>query len=179
MATGTLILPIGGAIPADGSTDNAFPAVSLHTSTDADDPSFRRFVAAFDDTAKETISFGFRLPVNWASGGALKFHWYPAGTNSSKNVVWQAAVQAVTPGDSTVMTSLDAVNAGGGWASVTTACPGTIGYPTVSSITLTLSSVAAGDSMALIFQRDPTNGSDDTVGDVIIMDEFHLEYTTT
>jgi hypothetical protein len=179
MATGTIQLLIEGSGLPDGTTSNAFPAISIERSSASSNPKFVRYVAAFDDTTDETISFGFRLPSNWASGGSLVFHWYPVATNTSKNVRWRAAIQAVTPGDSTVMTSLDPISAGSGWVAVTTACPGTIGYPATSSISLTMTGAAAGDRIALLFQRYQGDTIDDTVGDVIIADGLDLEYTTT
>jgi len=185
MATATLILPIAAATPADGTTGNEFPAISIVTSSDADNPKARMFVAAFDDTTAETLSWSFRMPANYASGGTFKGQFYMAGANTgTKYVAFAYCVQAVTPGDSTAMTALDpAGSTGGGWylpASVTVS--NTAGYLTaLNSNSPNADSAVAGDSVIVMLQRVPTstNPVDDAVGDCMLVGDIHFEYTTT
>jgi hypothetical protein len=177
MATGTIQLPIG-AIPADGSASNSFPAPSFLTSTDADNPKARRPIAAFDDTTNETLNWGFRLPSNYASGGTLKGNFYAVPVTG--DVVWRAALRAVTPADAVDIKAIDPVNDSGcAWATVTVAAPGTTGYITAFTITMTMNSAAAGDSIVIEFQRNAADAADTAVGDAIVLDEIHLEYTTS
>jgi hypothetical protein len=175
---------VDSLILADGSASNDFPDLSILTSTDADNPKLRLAVLAFDDTSDQSCSFAFRLPANYASGGTLKGIYYMASDVTHK-VVWRAAVQAITPdADATVIGTLDAVNAGGGWASANPTVPTTTaGKLGAFSITLTLTggaAVAAGDLVAVLFQRNPTDTTNDTAtGDAVLVGDLDLEYTTT
>jgi len=176
MATGTIKLPV--TLSANGTTSNEFPAVSYLTSTDADNPKARMPIAAFDDTTNETVCWGFRLPANYASGGTLKGNFYAVPVTG--NVIWRAALRAVTPGDAIDIKAIDPVNDSGcAWASATVAVPATTGYVTTFSITMTMNSAAAGDTIAIMFQRNAADASDTAVGDAIILNELDLEYTTT
>lgn len=178
--TGTIRLLFGAGVPADGSSGNSFPALSVHTSDDSDTPQFRQFRAAFDDTADELYMWAFRLPASYASGGDLKGVYHMASATSGK-VVLRACVQTFTPGDSVDMEALDPVNDGEGWAETNPTVPGTAGYTQAFSITIDLpSDIAAGDWVALIFGREGSDGTDDTAtGDCIVAGELQLEYTTT
>jgi hypothetical protein len=179
MATGTMILRLSGAPPADGTTGNAFPAISFLTSADADNPKVRYGIAAFDDTTDETINLEIPLPVNYASGGTLKGKYHMVSATTGK-VVWRAALQAITGGDATDMTTLDPVNAGGGWASANPTVPGTAKQPQDFSITLNMNSAVAGDLLPMLFQRQPSDGTNDTAtGDAVLEVALVLEYTTT
>jgi hypothetical protein len=42
-----------------------------------------------------------------------------------------------------------------------------------------MNSAAAGDTIAIMFQRNAADASDTAVGDAIILNELDLEYTTT
>lgn len=176
MATATVILPVETGCLADGTANNAFPEVSLRTSTDADNPKARIWIASFGPGTDEYVSWQFRLPTDYSSGGTLKMQFYMS-TATSGSVVWGACVQAVTPGDSDDMYSLDPVNEGGGWAYDTEVVPGTIRYLDEASITLNMDSAAAGDYILIEMFRNGTDSSDDAVGDANLV-AASLEYTT-
>lgn len=176
MATATVILPVDGAAFADGSSNNAYPAIGYVTSSDATNPKLRLAVADFDDTTDEQMAWAFRLPADYASGGTVKLQFWMASATSG-NVVWSASLQAVTPGDSTDMESLDTDGEGGGWSTGTEAVPGTAGYLDEASISPGMDSAAAGDLVALHIRRDADNASDTATGDARLC-AVALQYTT-
>jgi len=176
MATGIMILPIGASLPTDGSS--GWPAISILTSSDADTPKARCFIAGFDATTAESLCFGGNLPANFVSGCTIRGNLYFGGAQDSKYCVMRAAAIVVSPGDAIDVMGLDPVNIGTGWQSTTVAVAGTAGYVDTFEITLTLSGAAAGDVFFLIFGRNPADGSDDAGGDANVMNELHLEFET-
>lgn len=177
MATGTVHLPIDGAAIADGSSNNKFPAIVYVISSDVTDPQVRIPTAQFDDTDDEHMAWSFRLPADYSSGGTLKLQFYMDSATSG-NVVWSVSIQAVSPGDSIDMTSLDTDGEGGGWSIDTEAVPGTAGYPDEASISPGMDSAAAGDYMVIHLKRDADHASDTATGDAILV-AATLEYTTS
>jgi hypothetical protein len=75
MATGSVILPIGAATLPDGTAGNAAPALLRVQGTEAN-PKKHFLAASFDPTTDEHVWWSFRMPANYASGGALKLLWY-------------------------------------------------------------------------------------------------------
>jgi len=175
MATGTVLLPIEGAIMLVGDAGNEFPGLGLLETSDASTPKMRLWTLAFDDTQDETVSFNFRLPADYGSGGVLKVQYYMDSSNSG-NVVFRASLQAITPGDMDDMESLDPVGEGGGWASATDPVPENLSRLGDLTITLNMDSAAAGDFVALLVQADV--GGWTSSGDMIVV-AITLEYTVS
>lgn len=174
MATGTVILPIGAATLPDGSASNAAPAMARIQGTEAA-PKKHFLVVAFDAATNEHVWWTFRVPADYASGGAVKLLWM-ANLASANSVVWQARLGAVTAAD--VDTPVE--HAAAAASSVTTAANATEARRLVeSAITLAnLDSVAAADLAVLGVNRDAANGSDTLAADAELV-AAAFEYTTT
>ena len=172
MATGTILLPIGSALLPDGTTDNAAPGiVAVKSSASAPTPYFLQ--ALFDASTEEMLFWSFRMPANYSSAPVLKLLWKMASATSG-NVVMEAHLMAVTPGDSQ---DVDADGFATVNTSSATSVPGTAGH--LKEISLTLSnadSVAAGDLVVLRVARDAGSGSDTASGDLERV-AAALEYT--
>lgn len=174
MASGSISMGPGSAIPPDGSTTNAAPALqSIKSSGTAPAPYF--LVAAFDATTEEWLNFQFRMPDDYASAPVVKIAW-KATSATTGGVVWGVQIAAVTPGDTVNLNSAKAfatVNTAG------TTVPGTAGYLTETSITLTnADSVAAGDFVVMRVSRVAADGSDTATGDAEML-QAGLSYTTS
>lgn len=174
MATGTILLPIAGAIPSDGSSGNAAPAIQRVQGTEAN-PKKHFLVAAFDATTDERLTWCFRMPSDYASGGVVKLLWM-ANVASGNNVVWGAHLGAVTPTDAD--TPVEHAQAAA--STTTTAGDATEARRLIeTSITLAnLDSVAANDLVFLIVYRDADNASDTLAADAELIAAV-FEYTTT
>lgn len=176
MATGTILLPIGGAIPPDASASNAAPAI-VRVKSSASAPSAHFLQANFDPATDEMLWWSFRMPSDYASAPVLKVLFkLSSDTNTAHNVRFEGRLAAVTSGDSTDVDAkaLATTNSAG------TTIPGTAGYLKELSITLTNDdSLAAGDFAIVYLRRDAdgTTGTDDsTTGDCEVV-AVSLEYT--
>lgn len=93
---------------------------------------------------------------------------YMMASATTGNIVLQAALEAITDGDSTDLdaaTSFDTDNSSGA-----VAVPGTAGFIDQASITMTnADSLAAGDLFRLRVNRDADNASDTATGDLRIL----------
>ena len=167
MATRAVFTPFSAEFPA-----SAFPELRMVN---------RRPVLAFDASADETVWWTFVAPqglttpltVVGASGETaplltvvITYMMASAITNA---VGWQAAIEAVSDGDTT---DLDAVTSFDAQNSVSVSVPGTQGYIDQASITLTSNdAIAAGDYVRLAINRD-ANGSavlDTATGDAYLL----------
>lgn len=173
MATGTLNLPVIGAILPDGSTNNA-AAQFQRVKSSAAAPSLHFVELLFDAATDEHAYWVFRMPADYASGPALKLLW--KANTTSNSVVWVGRLAAVTPADTDTPNekALAAAN------SATTAVNATEARRLVeTSITLTnADSVAAGDLAVLLVHRDADNGSDTCTVDAELV-SVAVEYTTS
>lgn len=165
MATGYIDFDMGGA-----TADVTSPAGCEYFNNTG--VTMKRWL--FDAATDEFIHFQFVIP-DYASALVVraKFAMTSATTN---NIVVQAGLMAVTPGDSAAIDtgSLDTLN-----ASSATAVGGTAGYMKDVTITMTnVDSLAAGDQVFLKFGRDADNASDNATGDMELYG-LTLEYTTT
>jgi len=110
-----------------------------------------RPVLLFDADTDETAYWTFVVWQGVSGALSVKIHYICVNATSG-TAAWQAAVEAISDGDSTDLdstTSFDTQNAGTGTV------PGTIGYPDVISITLTNDdSIAAGDYCRIAVNRD-------------------------
>lgn len=124
-----------------------------------------RPVLAFDAATDETCYWTFVAPQGLSGALTLLVHLFgnAAGTNST---FWQAAIEAVTPGDAVDLdsaTSFDTDNSGN------VAMPATQGHQTTVSIALTnADSIAAGDYVRVRLNRDADNGSDNFAADAYV-----------
>lgn len=175
MATGTLGLPIGAAVLPDGSSGNAAPAISRVQGSESN-PKKHYLAAAFDAATDEHLWWTFRMPADYASGGAVKLLWQSNDVGASESAVWGARLGAVTAADADTPNEHAAAA-----ASTTTTDVNTTEANRLieTSITLAnLDSVAAGDLVFLLVYRDADNGSDDLSSDALLI-AASLEYTTT
>lgn len=135
---------------------------------------------AFDAAADEAAFW--RLPVpNYGSGNlTLEINWY-ADTASSGDVVWDAAIAAITPGvgAGTGDTQDVETKALASVVSGTDSHLGTTGQRVhKASIAINqLDSVAAGDLVWIRIRRVGSDGSDTMLGDAILIQGV-LSFTT-
>lgn len=162
MAT-LLVLPVNLFFPAP---DALLVAGDLQAGLET--PAVGRVVYTFDTTDEEAIvSPQLVMPSQYTGSGLTAKIHFAMKTATSSNVVWDVAIEAVTPDTDTLdmeaSSSFDTVN------SVTAAVPGTAGNPSDASVTLTNNdSVAAGDSFRIAIRRDTDNASDAAAGDAML-----------
>lgn len=131
-------------------------------------PVNNRVVLAFDAATDETCYLKAVAPQG-ITGTLHAFVHYIMASATTGNVRFQAALEAITPGDATDLdagTSFDTANSNGG------AVPGTAGFEQVIDITLTnADTIAAGDYFRLSLNRDAdgTSGTDDATGDCYVL----------
>ena len=146
----------GGPLSAEFPTSN-FPAIT---------PVNGRVVLAFDASTDEACYWSFICPQGGIGTSLTCIVYYAMASATSGAIYWQAALEAVTPGDSLDLdaaTSFDTANSGNGTV------PGTAGYMQAITITMTnKDSIAAGDLVWLKLNRDADNGSDNATGDAYV-----------
>jgi len=128
----------------------------------------------FDAAADEAAFWRFRVPGYTSGNLTLEILW-EADTASSGDVVWGAAIAAITPNTDTQDVETDAL------ATENTATDthlGTTGQR-LHSISITISnldSLADGDEVALRIRRVGSSGSDTMTGDAGLI-SAQLSYT--
>lgn len=130
----------------------------------------------FDAATPEYVHVQFVMPGDYASAPVVRAKFGMASATSG-NIVLEAMLMAVTPGDSAAIDtgSLDTTNTSGA-----VAVPGTAGHMKDGTITMTnADSVAAGDWCSLKFGRDADDGTNDTATGDLELYGLTLEYTTT
>jgi hypothetical protein len=150
---------------------SAFPALSKVNGTN-----FPVSGLAFDAGADEAAFWKLRAN-NYGSGNlTLALEWY-ADTASSGDVVWGAAIAAITPDTDTQDVETDGLATEN---TVTDSHLGTTGQRVHrASITISnLDSIAADDEVFLRIRRIGTNGSDTMTGDAILL-SAQLSYSDT
>lgn len=160
MATGTIILPILGAITDPTNP----PGIAFSTAG--------RPYLTFDTSTDEKCLWALRMPENYASDPILKVQY--SCTLTSGNFAVETQIMAATPDADQVLTD--------GYATVSThageAVPGTADVLGEISHTMgNLDSLAAGDYFSLILARD-TGTTSDVAADVKVW-AVSIEYTTT
>lgn len=184
MATGTMLFDMAGATPADGTgTINNPPAANVLVSTGtqpANAPKATLIEWLFDAATDEHLSWAFRMPENYSSGGTLKIQVKNKSTQVGTNsFVVKSCLAAVTPGatenvDTKVFPAPDTLT-------ITLANAQASGILVEGSLALSataLNSVVAGDEVTLFLGRDADNASDTATGDMSLVG-LALEYTTT
>lgn len=148
-----------------------FPAYKRNLGTNFPVPAL-----AYDAAADEFAFWHFNA-INYGSGNlTLDLYWY-ADSASSGDVIWDAAIAAITPNTDTQdieTDSLATVN------SVTDSHLGTTGQR-VHQCAITISnldSLAARDHVTLRISRDANNGSDTMTGDAFLLSAV-LSYSDT
>ena len=146
----------GGPLSAEFPSSN-FPALT---------PVNGRVALAFDASTDEAAYWCFVCPQGGIGTTLSCVVYYAMASATSGAVYWQAALEAVTPGDSLDLdatTSFDTANSGNGTV------PGTAGYMQAITITMTnKDSIAAGDLVWLKLNRDADNASDTATGDALL-----------
>lgn len=134
-------------------------------------------VYGYDDAITETAYWGFRA-VGYGSGNLTVDIFWVADTATSGNVVWGAAIAAVTPDvDSGSLQS----KAFATEATVTDTHLGT-NARRLHKATITISSLdslAADDEVFLRIRRLGGDASDTMVGDALLAEEITLSYSDT
>lgn len=173
MATGSILLPIGAAVPPDDSASNA-PAGIVRVKSSAAAPSGHFLQATFDASTQEHLYWAFRMPGDYASAPVVKVQYKMASATSGTFGIL-VRLAAVSDGDAT---DVDAKAMGTVNTVTAVTVPGTAGYlDEISSGTLSnTDSLAAGDYVILMIARDVTN--DTATGDAEVIAAV-LEYTTT
>jgi hypothetical protein len=174
VAVGTVQLPPMAARMPDGSASNLACGSTTRQGTQT---GLKNHFTTLDfDGAGglENALWHFRMPSDYASGGALKIQWQ-ANSTSAQNCKWQAQVGAVTPADADTVLE----HAFAAAATVTTANNTAEARRLIeSSITLTMDSAAAGDFITIRLFRDSADAADTLAVDAeVLMVVF--EYTTT
>lgn len=180
MATGTILFDMAGAIPADGTgSGNNPPFASMSVSSAAqttNSPKVTYLTWAFDATTDEHLLWNFRMPQDYSSGGTLYLEVAPvANQGADSEVVFKAALAAVTPGNSELIATKSFGTVATGSVSMSQANSGTLYQVSISP---GLDGVVAGDQVTLFIGRDADHTMDDTTGDVLLCSAA-LEYTTT
>lgn len=171
MATGTILLPIGAAIPPDGSANNAAAGIQRVKSS-ASAPSAHFLQATFDTTTQEHLYWSFRMPSDYASSPVIKVQYKMASATSGTFGVL-VRLAAVSDGDAT---DVDAKAMGTVNTITAVTVPGTTGYlDEISGALSNTDSLAAGDFVVLMLARDVAN--DTASGDAEVI-AVALEYTT-
>ncbi len=153
MATRAVLTPFAAEFPATN-----FPQLTLSNA---------RPVLAFDTATSESAYWTVVAPQGLTGALSLVLTWAMASATSG-NVIWRAAVEAISDGDATdtdASTSFDTANSSGA-----VAVPGTAGYIKQTVIALTNDDgVAAGDYVRISVDRDAANGSDTATGDAYLL----------
>lgn len=172
MATGSILLSPGSAVPPDGSASNAAPQLQrVKSSASAPTPYFQQF--AFDASTEEQCCWTFRMPADYASAPVLRVQ-YKMTSATTGGVAFEARIAAVSDGDATDVDAKAFAAANVGTATV----PGTAGHLDEVAITLTnADSLAAGDYVIVYLNRDPAHASDTATGDAEVLGAA-LTYTT-
>lgn len=151
MASRYTFLPFAAEPPAAN-----FPAPTFNN---------RRPILWFDASTDETCYWTFVAPQGLTGTLSIVIFFCMASATSGA-VGFQAAIEAITPGDATdtdATTSFDSVN-----NSTSTTVPGTAGNMSTITITLTnADSMAAGDLVRLALNRDADGSAitDSATGD--------------
>lgn len=128
-----------------------------------------RPVLAFDASTDEACMWTFVAPQG-LTGTLTLILFYMMASATSGTVGFQAAVEAITPGDSVDLDTTDSFDTVNNSASTTV--PGTAGFMQSISITLTnADSIAAGDLVRIRLNRDADGSAitDSATGDAYIL----------
>lgn len=131
---------------------------------------------AFDAGADEAAFVTFMATAYGSGNLTVRFLWY-ADTASSGNVVWGAAIAAITPDADTQDIETDGLATE---ATVTDSHLGTTGQRlhTASATVSSLDSIAANDYVTLRIRRLGSNVSDTMANDAILV-KVIVEYSDT
>lgn len=173
MTTGSILLTPGNANLADGSTNNATPALQRVKSS-ATAPGVYFLQAAYDASTVEWLTWSFRMPDDYASAPAARVQ-YKMTSATTGGVAWDVRISATSDGDAQDVDAQDFAAANVGTAA---SVPGTAGYLDEVSITLTnADSLAAGDFVVVYLGRAVADAADTASGDAEFI-ACNLSYTT-
>lgn len=152
MATRAIWSPLNAELPSTGYAQHAVVN--------------NRPVLAFDASTDEEARFSGVAPQG-LTGAVTAVVTYMMASATSGDVVFNAALEAVSDGDATDLDagdSFDTANA------ATATVPGTAGYIDQVTITCTnADSIAAGDYFRLKLLRDADNAADTATGDLYVL----------
>jgi hypothetical protein len=158
----------------DGTTNNAFATSQQVASTGTpptNGPNLFFQDVRFDPATDQHFFRCVGLPADYASGGTLYLNWRRTAGTTAQDAVWKAGVAAVTPGAAELLTtkSLNTI------ATATTAAGTTANAEVQTTITLTMDSAAARDTVCFMVGRDANNASD-TLADPAALSAAWVEY---
>lgn len=136
-------------------------------------------VLDFDDTTDEEAVFKFYNPPHYDGGGITVEIYAAATSDTTNNVVWQAAIERVTDSNQ----DIDSDSFASFQSSGAVAVPGTSGHVKAFDVALTdgaqMDSLAAGEWGRLKIRRDADNTSatDSVSGDMELWSITILEGT--
>lgn len=161
MATAYIDLSIGSAVPPDGTSSNLGPALARVQGTEAN-PKKHALVADFDATNTELLWWSFRMPVTPSAIDA-KIQWTSTSTTSGHQCRWEMGLGAVTPADADTPIEHAGAAVSGVSSDVNTTEAGRLIEASLSLANL--DSVAAGDRVFVLLQRNGGHADDDMTGD--------------
>ena len=167
MATVKIGLDPRDAVPAASN----YPTLDVVTGTN-----FPVLGLDFDAATEETCYFRVRLPSDGSGNLTLSVDWY-ADSASSGDVIWGAAIAAITPNTDSQDVETKAFATA---QTVTDTHLGTTGQR-LHSVDLTISnldSVAADDEVWIKFYRDADAAGDTMTGDTTLIG-LQLSYSDT
>lgn len=178
MATGTILLYPGAVVLPDGTTDNVFCGIQVAKSTGTpptNGPNLFFEELLFDGTTDEMCFFNFQMPSDYASGGSVIIHWKRASGTGAADVVWKSAVAAITPGGAEVPNTkvLNTVS------TATTAAGTTSQAVQTTTISPSMDSAVASDTVFVMVGRDASNASDTLNAVDAQVVSVSIIYTTT
>jgi hypothetical protein len=179
------VIPAGGGplrfyleratVPDGTGTGNNPPELAREISTGtqtANTPKATTTVAKFDAGVDEHLIWEDLLPATWTAGGMLRFKWR-AATATTGTVIWKAgmvfSIDGSTNDTTVIYPAADLASA--------SAAPGTLGWLTEITITLTMTNAAAGRLLRLFVGRDADHASDTMAGDAILVSPILFEYS--
>lgn len=178
MATGTILLWPGAVTLPDGTASNLFAQAQVAKSSGTpptNGPNLYFTELLFDGAADEQVLFGFMMPSDYASGGTVTIHWKRASGTGAADVVWKAAIAAVTPGGTEVPNTKALAT-----VSTTTSAAGTTSQALrTANISPSMDSAAAGDTVFVMVGRDADNAADTLNAVDAQVTAIDFTYTTT
>ena len=173
MPTGYIPLFPGGVAPDGSGTGNNTSALSYNVSTGTqttNTPKKTQLVLLFDSATDEHWMFSFKMPGDYSSGGTLRGGIYSAATTG--NVIMKGGIsEAIGSVLDDVFLASD--------VSAAIAVSATANQEVEFTISLTMTSIVANDTIVIFIGRDADNASDTVNADDVGLTALTFEYTTT
>lgn len=162
-----------GGHPGDNTTNSANCAEeTIYSSTAAgsNKPKLALRRLTFSASTDQHRYFQMLLPANFVGTAKIFIVWSSTDTNTGHKVVWKAGI-GETSGSNLDDGYLAADTNGTG-----DACLGTSDQEQVSTITLTITSIAANDRVHIFVGRDADDATNDTCTSLAYVTAINLEF---